>query len=30
MREPDEAQAAVGDVGMWRNMVQAAIAERVD
>ena len=30
MREPDEAQAAVGDAGMWRNMVEAAIAERVD
>ena len=29
-REPDEAMAAVGDAGMWRNMVQAAIAERVD
>ena len=26
----DEAMAAVGDVGMWRNMVEAAIAERVD
>jgi hypothetical protein len=30
MREPDEAQAAVGDEDMWRNMVEAAIAERVD
>ena len=30
MREPDEAQSAVGDAGMWRNMVEAAIAERVD
>ena len=30
MREPDEAQAAVGDEEMWRNMVEAAIAERVD
>jgi len=30
MREPDEAQAAVGDAAMWRNMVEAAIAERVD
>jgi hypothetical protein len=29
MREPDEAQAAVGDADMWRNMVEAAIAERV-
>lgn len=29
-REPDEAMAAVGDVAMWRNMVQAAIAQRVD
>ena len=30
MREPDEAQAAVGDVDMWRNMVEAAISEHVD
>ncbi|MDP9422603.1 MAG: hypothetical protein M3Q19_07205 [Pseudomonadota bacterium] len=30
MREPDEAMAAVGDVEMWRRMVGAAIAERVD
>ena len=30
MREPDEAMAAVGDVQMWRNMVEAAIAQRVD
>lgn len=30
MREPDEAMAAVGDVEMWRNMVAAAIAQRVD
>ena len=30
MREPDEAQAAVGDTEMWRNMVEAAIAQRVD
>ena len=30
MREPDEAQAAVGDTQTWRNMVEAAIAERVD
>jgi hypothetical protein len=29
-REPDEAMAAVGDTGMWRNMVEAAIAQRVD
>ena len=29
-REPDEAMAAVGDIGMWRNMVEAAIAQRVD
>ena len=26
MREPDEA---AGDAGMWRNMVEAAIAQRV-
>jgi len=30
MREPDEAMAAVGDIDMWRNMVEAAIAQRVD
>ena len=30
MREPDESQAAVGDVEMWRRMVEAAIGERVD
>jgi hypothetical protein len=30
MREPDEAQAAVGDAEMWRNMVEAALSERVD
>ena len=30
MREPDEAMAAVGDTEMWRTMVQAAIAQRVD
>ncbi len=30
MREPDEAQAAVGDVEMWRKMVEAALTERVD
>jgi hypothetical protein len=30
MREPDEAMAAAGDAGVWRNMVEAAIAQRVD
>jgi len=30
MREPDQTMAAVGDTGMWRNMVEAAIAQRVD
>ncbi|HEY7960164.1 MAG TPA: hypothetical protein VID20_08905 [Sphingomicrobium sp.] len=30
MREPDEAQAAVGDTQTWRNMVEAAIAQRID
>lgn len=30
MREPDEAQAAAGDVKVWRTMVEAAIAERID
>lgn len=29
-REPDEAMAAVGDAAMWRNMVEAAISQRVD
>jgi len=29
-REPDEAMAAVGDADMWRNMVEAAIAQHVD
>ena len=29
MREPDEAMAAAGDVDMWRDMVEAAIGERV-
>ena len=30
MREPDEAMASAGDTDVWRNMVEAAIAERVD
>ena len=30
MREPDEAMAAAGDVEVWRNMVEAAIAQPVD
>ena len=30
MREPDEAMAAAGDVDTWRNMVAAAIAQKVD
>jgi hypothetical protein len=30
MREPDETQVAAGDADVWRNMVEAAIAERVD
>ncbi len=29
-REPDEAMAAVGDKNVWRNMVAAAIAQRID
>ena len=29
-RETDEAMAAVGDTAMWRNMVEAAIAQKVD
>jgi hypothetical protein len=30
MREPDEAMAAAGDEDVWRNMVRAAIAQRID
>lgn len=30
MREADEAMAAVGDADIWRNMVEAAIAQKVD
>lgn len=30
MREADEAMAAVGDAEMWRDMVEAAIAQQVD
>ncbi|HEV2594226.1 MAG TPA: hypothetical protein VGU01_03400 [Sphingomicrobium sp.] len=30
MREPDEAQTAAGDAEIWRKMIEAAIAERVD
>ena len=29
-REPDEVMAAVGDTAMWRNMVEAAIAQKID
>ncbi len=29
-REPDEAMASVGDTEVWRNMVEVAIAQRVD
>ena len=29
-REPDEAMAAAGDEQVWRNMVEAAIAQRID
>ena len=29
-REPDEAMTAAGDKDVWRNMVEAAIAQRVD
>jgi hypothetical protein len=29
-REPDKAMAAAGDEETWRNMIEAAIAERVD
>ena len=30
MREPDERQAAVGDVETWRRMVEAAIEQEVN
>ena len=30
MREPDEAMTAAGDADMWRDMVEAAIAQKVD
>ncbi|HEX6072238.1 MAG TPA: hypothetical protein VFY95_04440 [Sphingomicrobium sp.] len=29
-REPDEAMSAVGDIDMWRDMIEAAIAQKVD
>jgi len=29
-REPDEAMAKAGDAAMWRNMVEAALAQRID
>ena len=29
-REPDEAMAAAGDSGVWRDMVEAAILQRID
>jgi hypothetical protein len=28
-REPDEAMAAAGDADMWRNMVEAALAQKI-
>ena len=30
MREPDEAMAAAGDTETWRNMVEAAMTQKVD
>ena len=30
MREADEDMAAAGDADVWRKMVEAAIAEKVD
>jgi hypothetical protein len=30
MREPDQDMASAGDPDVWRKMVEAAIAERVD
>lgn len=29
MREPDEKMAAAGDTGTWRDMIEAAIAQKV-
>jgi hypothetical protein len=29
-REPDEAMAAAGNADVWRNMVEAAIAQKID
>jgi len=29
-REPDEAMAAAGDAEVWRNMVEAAISQKID
>jgi hypothetical protein len=29
-REPDETMAAAGDEKIWRNMVEAALAQHVD
>ncbi len=29
-REPDERMAAVGDVDLWRKMIEAAITQRID
>jgi hypothetical protein len=28
-REPDEAMAAAGDAEIWRNMVEAALAQKI-
>jgi hypothetical protein len=30
MREPDQEMAAAGDAEVWRKMIEAALAERVD
>jgi hypothetical protein len=29
-REPDAAMAAAGDTAMWRSMIEAALAQRID
>ena len=29
-REPDEAMAEAGDTDVWRSMVEAAIAQKID
>jgi len=30
LREPDEEMAAAGDSDIWRKMIEAALAEKID